>query len=130
MDRPGRLGAPTDSLSRRVSFGGRRTSLTLERHAWEASDEICAREGIGLAGILAQLEARRGMRPLGAAMRIFILEYFRQAAPAATGFAYSPPEEGASPLGTTPTDLERLRSGLVGGALDKVGPAPGAVPDR
>lgn len=67
-------------VSRNVSLNGRRTSLRLEREMWDALDEICAREGWTLHAVCAHVENRRRERTLTAGIRVYVLQYYRQAA--------------------------------------------------
>jgi predicted DNA-binding ribbon-helix-helix protein len=67
-------------VCRNVMVGGRRTSLRLERLMWEALAEICRREGLSRSDICSRVEARRRESSLTAAVRVYILSYFRAAA--------------------------------------------------
>ncbi|MDX1710972.1 MAG: ribbon-helix-helix domain-containing protein [Rhodovibrionaceae bacterium] len=67
-------------VCRNVIVDGRRTSLRLERLMWEALAEICRREGASRAEICTLVEARRRESSLTAAVRVYILSYFRAAA--------------------------------------------------
>ncbi|MGH6914803.1 MAG: ribbon-helix-helix domain-containing protein [Kiloniellales bacterium] len=58
----------------------RRTSLRLEPAMWEALGEICQREGLTLHQLCTQVDRRRQSSSLTAAIRVFIVSYFRAAA--------------------------------------------------
>ena len=47
---------------------------------WDALKEICAREGRSLHDICTQIDRERTQSGLTAGVRVFILNYFRQAA--------------------------------------------------
>jgi predicted DNA-binding ribbon-helix-helix protein len=70
----------TTLRNRSIHLNGQRTSLRLEPAMWEALEEICRREGRGLNDICAFIEAQRGRSSRTAAVRVFILRYFRAAA--------------------------------------------------
>jgi predicted DNA-binding ribbon-helix-helix protein len=42
-------------INRNVSLSGRRTSFRLEQGMWDALDEICHREAVGLGGLFEEL---------------------------------------------------------------------------
>ena len=67
-------------VSRNVSLAGRRTSLRLEQPIWDGLEEICVREGRSLNDVCADVEAARPERTLTASIRVFVLQYFRDAA--------------------------------------------------
>lgn len=76
----GRRRAPSTLQSRNVTLRGRRTSLRLEAPMWEALEEIARREGLGIGELCAMVDRQRRESTLTAAIRVFILHYFRQAA--------------------------------------------------
>ena len=66
--------------NRNVTLSDRRTSLRLELPMWDGLEEICRREGCTLHEICTAVENQRGPLSLTAAVRVFILTYFRAAA--------------------------------------------------
>ncbi len=70
----------TTLQNRNIHLDGQRTSLRLEPAMWDALEEICRREGRSLNDICGYIEARRGRSSRTAAVRVFILRYFRAAA--------------------------------------------------
>ena len=68
-------------INRNVSLGGRRTSFRLEQGMWDALDEICHREAVGLGALFEQLDQRRRESSLTAAIRVYILSYYRARRP-------------------------------------------------
>lgn len=67
-------------IGKNISVGQRRTSIRLEASMWEALDDICRRERAPRS-LIAQAVDRRRPRSLNltAAIRVFILAYFRAA---------------------------------------------------
>jgi predicted DNA-binding ribbon-helix-helix protein len=67
-------------INRNVYVTGRRTSVRLESAMWDALAEICEREGISIHELCNRVEERRRESSLTAAMRVFVVSYFRAAA--------------------------------------------------
>lgn len=68
-------------VSKNVTVSGHRTSVRLEPDMWEALKEICRRERATLHEVCTQIAAhRRDKASLTAAIRVFIMAYFRAAA--------------------------------------------------
>lgn len=67
-------------LNRNVTVRGRRTSMKLEPDMWDALDEICQREQVSVHEICTLIAERHQGNNLTAAMRVFILGYYRAAA--------------------------------------------------
>jgi len=65
---------------RNVTLGSKRTSLRLEQTLWDALAEICQREDISLSALCGRLNERRRESTLTAALRVYVLCYFRVAA--------------------------------------------------
>lgn len=68
------------AVCRNVVVGGRRTSIRMEPLQWESLAEICRREGRATNDVVGLIDQKRGDSALTAALRIFILSYFRSAA--------------------------------------------------
>ena len=66
--------------SRNVTVDGHRTSLRLEQDVWDALEEICSREGLNAHELCTHIELRRTGSSRTAAVRAFVLSYFREAA--------------------------------------------------
>ena len=62
---------------RNVRVSGRRTSLRLEPQMWDALDEIALREGLSVGELCTKLDGSRSASALTAAVRVFIMSYFR-----------------------------------------------------
>ena len=67
-------------INRNVTIGRRRTSLRLEPAMWDALGEICRREETSQHELCAMIDERRRASSLTAAIRVFIVNYFRAAA--------------------------------------------------
>lgn len=67
-------------VNRNVFVGARRTSLRLEPAMWDALAEICRREDLTMHQLCALIDERRRASSLTAAIRVFIVNYFRSAA--------------------------------------------------
>ena len=67
-------------LNRNVTIGRRRTSLRLEPAMWDALEEICRREEMNQHELCERIDERRRASSLTAAIRVYIVNYFRAAA--------------------------------------------------
>lgn len=67
-------------LNRNVTISGRRTSMKLEPDMWDALEEICQREDRSVHDVCTMISDRHMGNNLTAAIRGFILNYFRAAA--------------------------------------------------
>lgn len=66
-------------VNRNVTVNGHRTSMRLEPAMWDALEDICRREGLTIHEVCSLVDTRRSQSSLTAAMRVFILSYFRAA---------------------------------------------------
>lgn len=69
---------------RSFRLAGHATSVALEPAFWAALDEVAARRGVSLAGLVAQVDADRAdpTLPLASALRVLALEDTARAADA------------------------------------------------
>jgi predicted DNA-binding ribbon-helix-helix protein len=68
-------------VSRNVTIGAHRTSIRLEPDMWVGLREICRREHVTLHDIATLVAGRKGENTsLTAAIRVFVMAYFRAAA--------------------------------------------------
>lgn len=67
-------------VNRNITVAGRRTSIRLEPQMWDALHQICRREAATLNEIVTEIERRRAASSLTAAIRVYVLSYFRAAA--------------------------------------------------
>ena len=76
--------APSDGhstlISRNVTMDKRRTSLRLEQTMWDAVSEICWREDTTVGRLCLLIDRTRRESTLTAALRVYVLNYFRAAA--------------------------------------------------
>jgi predicted DNA-binding ribbon-helix-helix protein len=66
--------------SRNVMVSGRRTSIRLEPQMWDAFQEIARREGRTIGELATLVNQQRHQSSLTAAIRAFIVTYYRDAA--------------------------------------------------
>jgi predicted DNA-binding ribbon-helix-helix protein len=63
---------------RSVSLAGHATSVALEPEFWALLDQAAAARGLSQAGLIAEIDAGRGRRPLASACRLAALEWARR----------------------------------------------------
>jgi predicted DNA-binding ribbon-helix-helix protein len=108
-------------VNRNVTIGRRRTSLRLEPAMWDALEEVCRREEMSQHELCAKIDERRLASSLTAAIRVFIVNYFRAAAT----------EEGHASIGHGALYKTRARSGAPRSGATRAGnrergtPGPG-----
>lgn len=72
--------AKSSLISRNITIAGRRTSVRLEPEMWTALFDICKRERSSVHDVCtAVAEKRHAESSLTAAIRVFIMAYFRAA---------------------------------------------------
>jgi predicted DNA-binding ribbon-helix-helix protein len=74
----------TRPVKRSFSIKGHRTSISLEAPFWEALKDAAAREGVSLAALVARIDGDRGGAGLSSAVRLWVLDYVRRRAAAAS----------------------------------------------
>lgn len=67
-------------VNRNVVAGSGRTSMRLEPELWNALMEVCQREDRDLHQVIRQVESGRDSGGRTSAVRVFLLQYFRDAA--------------------------------------------------
>lgn len=67
-------------ICKNVNVGNRRTSIRLEEEMWVAVDELCRREGMTVHELCSLIDRFRGDSSLTAGLRVFLVEYYRNAA--------------------------------------------------
>ncbi|PZT97352.1 ribbon-helix-helix domain-containing protein [Brevundimonas sp.] len=60
---------------RSVALAGHATSVALEPEFWAVLDRIAAKRNLSKAGLLAEIDAGRGRRPLASACRLLALDW-------------------------------------------------------
>ncbi|MCI0430577.1 MAG: ribbon-helix-helix domain-containing protein [Rhodospirillales bacterium] len=78
---PGAAPARHDStlLNRNVWIGRRRTSLRLEPTMWQALEEVARNSDLTIHQVCTLIDERRQESSLTAAVRVFLLSYYRDA---------------------------------------------------
>ena len=111
----------TALICRNVTVSGRRTSIRMEQVMWTSLTDICRREDHTVNEIISIIDEKRAETNLTAAIRVFIICYYRDAALnniAKCGFAE---ESTFDPL-AEPGTMEAIEhSSLMSAALDTVG---------
>jgi len=67
-------------VSRNITVSGHRTSMRLEPAMWDALQEVARREAKTINDICTMVDERRRESSLTAALRVYIVAYFRAAA--------------------------------------------------
>ena len=60
-------------VKRSVTLDKHRTSLALEPEFWTALERAAKTRGLSMTGLLVEIDANRGERPLASACRVFAL---------------------------------------------------------
>lgn len=85
-------------VKRSVMVGGHKTSVSLEDAFWSSLKDIAARRGESLSGQLAIIDMHRQTNNLSSAIRLYVLDYFRNRAISMMLIGDRP---AASPLATS-----------------------------
>lgn len=64
-------------LSKNVRIEGHRTSVRLERDMWEALEDICERQGLGLNEMCTLVGRAHRSGGFTSSLRVFIMNYYR-----------------------------------------------------
>jgi len=83
-------GSGSTLVIRNIVVGGRRTSVRLEPTMWEALREISRRREMSLHALVTEIDRERTASSLTAAIRVYIVDFYRAAA-AAMGPAWVDP---------------------------------------
>lgn len=67
-------------INRNVTALRGRTSMRLEPELWDALGEICQRENVTLADLIKEIERRGHPGGRTSAVRVHVMQYFREAA--------------------------------------------------
>ena len=65
-----------------IAIAGRRTSISLERAFWESLREIAKERNEALSKLVEAIDAYRQSSNLSSAIRVFVLDYYRNRASA------------------------------------------------
>jgi predicted DNA-binding ribbon-helix-helix protein len=72
--------APSSLVIRNVIVAGRRTSVRLEPMMWDALHDIARRMGVPIHDVVTQIDHHRTASSLTAAIRVYIVDFYRRAA--------------------------------------------------
>lgn len=67
-------------VKRSFTIKGHRTSISMEAQFWQALQQAAALENTSLAGLVATIDKSRGDAGLSSAVRVWILDYYRNQA--------------------------------------------------
>jgi len=73
----------TRPVKRSFTIKGHRTSISLEAPFWEALQQAATAERLTLSALVAAIDAGRGEAGLSSAVRVWVLDYFRNRSPGA-----------------------------------------------
>jgi predicted DNA-binding ribbon-helix-helix protein len=78
--RRNRQNTPSSLVIRNIVVGGHRTSVRLEPVMWEALHDIARRRQITIHDLVTDIERARTASSLTAAIRVYIVDFYRAAA--------------------------------------------------
>jgi predicted DNA-binding ribbon-helix-helix protein len=67
-------------VKRSFTISGHRTSISLETAFWEALKSVAAKETVSVAALIARIDKARGKAGLSSAVRVWILQHYRELA--------------------------------------------------
>ena len=70
-------------IKRSIVIAGHKTSVSLENAFWDALKQIAAGENIAIHELIFKINNERELGGLSSALRLFVLEHYRQKAAAA-----------------------------------------------
>ncbi|ACI92403.1 arylsulfate sulfotransferase-related protein [Afipia carboxidovorans OM5] len=85
-------------IKRSVVVDGHKTSVSLEDAFWASLKDIAARRGLSLSMQIATIDQNRQTNNLSSAIRLFVLDYFRERA---IGTMFIGERQGAPTLSPT-----------------------------
>src|SRR3981081_503637 len=77
--------ARSSLVIRNIVVAGRRTSVRLEPVMWEALQEIARQQETNINQLVTEIDRRRNSSSLTAAIRVYIVDFYRSAAAAQGG---------------------------------------------
>jgi predicted DNA-binding ribbon-helix-helix protein len=85
-------------IKRSVVVGGHKTSVSLEDDFWRALKEIALSHRVTLSSLIGTIDSQRHQGNLSSAVRLFVLEHYRQRSSAE---AHKTAHPGGWPAGET-----------------------------
>ena len=71
-------------VKRSIVIAGHKTSVSLEEAFWNGMKEISARRNMTLSELVGEIDSNRQQGNLSSAIRLFVLDYFRNRTAPAT----------------------------------------------
>lgn len=65
-------------IKRSIVVGGHKTSVSLEDDFWRALKEIALRHHVTLSDLVGSIDSQRQQGNLSSALRLFVLDHYRQ----------------------------------------------------
>lgn len=90
-------------VKRSIMLAGHKTSVSLEDAFWTALKKIAAGLGMTLSELVETIDARRQHANLSSAIRLFVLDFYRDRFRARTGQEDVSPSPGLVPARDDPT---------------------------
>ncbi|QWG17365.1 ribbon-helix-helix domain-containing protein [Bradyrhizobium sediminis] len=81
-------------VKRSIVVAGHKTSVSLEEAFWNGMKEISGLRDMTLSELVGEIDSNRQQGNLSSAIRLFVLDYFRTRAIAATAAASDPKPQG------------------------------------
>jgi predicted DNA-binding ribbon-helix-helix protein len=78
-------------VKRSVFVGKHKTSVSLEHEFWTGLKEIAASRQTTCSGLLSEINERREAANLSSAIRLFVLQHYRERAQEAVATPLAPP---------------------------------------
>jgi predicted DNA-binding ribbon-helix-helix protein len=61
-----------------LAIAGHRTSISLEAAFWDGLRDLAREKGVAVASLVAEIDRRRGAANLSSALRVHLLQVFRE----------------------------------------------------
>jgi predicted DNA-binding ribbon-helix-helix protein len=82
-------------IKRSIVVGGHKTSVSLEEAFWSGMKDIAGERGNTLSDLVSEIDGNRQQGNLSSAIRLFVLEHFKDRAVSPAGqFAQQPNHQG------------------------------------
>jgi predicted DNA-binding ribbon-helix-helix protein len=78
MERKGGVMKKSLVIKRSIVIGGHKTSVSLEDEFWRALKEIALSHRVTLSNLVGSIDSQRQQGNLSSAVRLFVLEHYRQ----------------------------------------------------
>ncbi|MDE1571189.1 ribbon-helix-helix domain-containing protein [Aquabacter sp. P-9] len=85
-------------VKRSIVIAGHKTSVSLEDAFWDALKEIAASRRLTLSDLVATIDSSRTQGNLSSAIRLFVLDHYRENAASARGPSHSERSGAGAPV--------------------------------